>query len=177
MMRCTGQPKTSVSTSNFDPPPNRPDRMYRHDRPVDPEFLPSELLYYRIAVTGPVGSCPDGVDIRLPEDSVNRGKYSEPTDVLFPDYFHLGVAEFPVSKIPAPRSFTDQQGNSRGYELKVEHDPKEDNYAHSELRAFRERSRVTHTGKIPVTVKSEFRQLVAEAMVIRVAVPAGHPTQ
>jgi len=119
---------------------------------------------------------PEGVDIRLPEDSVNRGKYSEPGDVLFPNYFHLGVAEFPVSKIPTPRSFTDQQGNVKDYELKVEHDPKEENYAHSEVRAFRERLRVTHSGKIPITVKSEFRQLIAEAMVIRVAMSAGRPS-
>jgi hypothetical protein len=150
--------------------------MYRKGRPVDAEFLPSELLYYRISVTGPIGSRPDGVDIRLPEDSVNRGKYSEPGDVLFPEYFHLGVAEFPVSKIPAPRSFTDQQGNTRDYELKVEHDPEEENYAHSEVRAFRESLRVTRTGKIPITVKSEFRQLIAEAMVVRIAVPVGRPS-
>jgi len=150
--------------------------MYRKGRSVDPEFLPSELLYYRIIVGGPVGSRPDGVDIRLPEDSVNRGKYSEPGDVLFPDYFHLGVAEFLVSRIPAPRSFTNQQGETKDYELKVEHDPQEDNYAHSEVRAFRERSRVTRSDKIPVTVRSEFRQLIAEAMVIRIAVPPARPS-
>jgi hypothetical protein len=146
--------------------------MYRKSRPIDPEFLPPELLYYRMGVPGTVGSRPDGVDIRLPEDSVNRGKYSEPNDVLFPNYFHLGVAQFPVSGIPAPRSFTDQLGTTREFHLKVEHDPWEDNYSHSEVRAFREGTRVTHTSKIPVTVKAEFRQLIAEAMVIRVAVPA-----
>ena len=150
--------------------------MYRNDRAVDAEFLPSELLYYRISVLGPIGSCPEGVDIRLPENSVNRGKYSEPRDILFPNYFHLGVAEFPVSKIPAPRTVTDQQGKTRVYELKVEHDPMEDNYAHSEVRAFREHLRVTHTGKIPVDLKSEFRQLIAEAMVICIAVPVRCPS-
>jgi hypothetical protein len=146
--------------------------MYRKGRPTDSEFLPSEPLYYRMSVAGSVGSRPDGIDIRLfPEDSVNRGKYSEPRDVLYPSYFHLGVAEFPVSKIPAPRSFTDQQGDTRVFALTVEHDPKEDNYAHSEVRSYREGFRIEHTGKIPKTLKSEFRQLLAEAMVICIAVP------
>jgi hypothetical protein len=106
--------------------------MLQGDRTVDNQFSPSEALYYRMSVVGPVGSRPEGIDIRLPEDSVNRGKYSEPGDVLYPNYFHLGVAEFPVSAIPGPRPFTDQQGETRTYALTVEHDPKDDNYAHSE---------------------------------------------
>ena len=84
--------------------------------------------------------------------------------------------QIPVSTIPPPRSFTDQQAVTRDYELRVEHDPEDDNYAHSEVRAFREGLRVTHSGKIPVTVKSEFRQLIAEAMVIRIEVP-GNPSR
>ena len=171
MTLCAKLPKISVSTSNTEPPTDRPERMYRRGRPIDPEFLPPELLYYRIGVPGGVGSRPDGVDIRLPEDSVNRGKYSEPADVLYPDCFHLGVAEFPVSGIPAPRSFTDQAGETREFRLRAEHDPYEDNYAHSEVRAFREGTRVKRTGKIPVTIKAEFRQLIAEAMTIRIPVP------
>lgn len=145
--------------------------MYQRGRPVDPVFEPSELLYYRISVKGIVGSRPEGIDIRLPEDSVNRGKYSEAEDVLYPNHFHLGIAQFLVSAIPPPRVFTDQQGDTRTYELKVEHDPHADNYAHSEIRAFREGLRVQRSGKIPVVLKSEFRQLIAEAMVICRAVP------
>jgi hypothetical protein len=146
--------------------------MYREDRDIDPEFLPSELLYYRMRVAGPVGSRPvGGIDIRLPEDSVNRGKYSEPGDVLFPKYFHLGVVQFPVSAIPASRSFTNQQRMTREYALNVEHKPDYDNYAHSNIIAFRDRARAKDSGEIPKTLKSEFRQLIAEAMVICIAVP------
>ena len=140
--------------------------MLQKGRPIDPEFLPDELLYYRISVDGPVGSRPEGVDIRLPEDSVNRGKYSEPTDVLYPNYFHLGVAQFCVDAVPGPRYF-----EGREYNLVPEHDPEKDNYAHSEIRAYRQGERVVHTGKIPKLIKAEFRQLLAEAMVICCAMP------
>ena len=145
--------------------------MYRQGRAVDPVFEPTEVLYHRIAVGGAAGTRPDGFDIRLPEASVNRGKYSLPEDVLYPNYFHLGVAEFPVSAIPAPLDFKDQQGSTKRYELTIQHDPQEDNYAHSELRAFRDGLRVVHSGKIPVVVKSEFKQIIAEAMVIRLEMP------
>src|SRR3954447_12309055 len=140
--------------------------MYRRGRPLDPVFEPNEDLYYRISVQGGVGEHPEGVDIRIPEDSVNRGKYSEPDDVLYPSYFSLGIATFKVSAIPSPKIFTDDQGITREYSLKVEHDPYEDNYAHSEVRAFREDVRVQHSSKIPKTIKSVFRQLMAEAMTI-----------
>jgi hypothetical protein len=146
--------------------------MFRGDRAVDNQFLPAEDLYYRISFAGPIGSRPEGIDIRLPEDSVNRGKYSEAADVLYPNYFHLGVAVFPVSAVPGPRPFKDQQGDTRVYALTVEHDPEDDNYAHSEVRSYREGVRVEHSGKIPKVLKSEFRQLIAEAMVICIAVPA-----
>lgn len=133
---------------------------------MDPHFEPHEFLYYRISVKGPVGSRPAGVDIRLPEDSVNRAKYSEPEDVLYPNYFHLGVAQFKVGSLPEPR-----QAGDLVFRLTVEHDPEEDNYAHSEVRSYRQGLRVTHSGKIPVLVKAEFRQLIAEAMAICRIVP------
>jgi hypothetical protein len=86
--------------------------------------------------------------------------------------FHLGIARFKVGDIPAPRCFTDDQGNTREYALKVEHDPYDDNYAHCEIRAFRGGERVKTSSKIPITIKSEFRQLIAEAMTIcRAAAP------
>jgi hypothetical protein len=141
--------------------------MYSRDRPIDPAFLPAELLYYRISVEGSIGSRPTGIEIRFPDDSVNRTKYGgEIEDVLYPNYFHLGVAQFTFGSLPKPREFKDQQGDKRVYLLTVEHDPWENNYYHCELRSYREGVRVVRSGKIPEIVKSEFRQALAEAMTI-----------
>lgn len=74
--------------------------------------------------------------IRMPATSVNRGRFSEPEDVLFSEdgkYNGLGVVEFPVSDVPKQIS----QANGPTYVFFMEHVPLETtteiNYAHSEI--------------------------------------------
>ena len=71
--------------------------------------------------------------IRFPF-SVNRSKYSEPRHVLeHPKRQGWGVAEIKVGEIPKDVI----KFNKTTYNLQVDHKPKPDNYAHSEIRIYK----------------------------------------
>lgn len=95
--------------------------------------------------------------IKFPDWSVNRSKYSEPDDVLIPSYLDWGIAEFQVESVPKKM---ESPGNVV-FEFKVEHDPVDDNYSHSEVRTYKEG---THHKNIDVnkTVKKQFRQMLSD---------------
>jgi len=113
--------------------------MYRNGRPFNPQFEPGEALYRMFR--------PEAVEADrllaafIPFDaamSVNRSKYSEPGDILSVlrlKYAHWGVVRFRVSDVPT------RMESEAGvlFEWFVEHAPEEDNYAHSEVRTFRNR--------------------------------------
>ncbi|MBE7561102.1 hypothetical protein HS125_20000 [bacterium] len=143
-----------------------PPHLLQGNRPLDPEFLPSERLFFRIKSSQLVEGQVAPEAIRFPRFSVNREKYNRPADVLVPDWPDWGVAAFKYEDVPdKPWSAV---GSPHEFTFRVEHDPLPHNYAHSELRAYRNRE---HSEKIdvPKTVKKAFRQeLAARVVVLRV---------
>ena len=111
--------------------------MYRRGRPVDQEFEPSEQLYRRYKREHWVDNHFSNTGLRFPDESgpsVNRGKYSEPEDVLFSpsgEFNRWGVLKFRVADIPGPI----EDGAGCLYLFSARHVPEDDNYAHSELWA------------------------------------------
>jgi len=91
--------------------------------------------------------------MRMPDQSVNRSKYSRPNDVLFPQYFLCGILAFPVSDVPNNLL----SGTGISTEFKVTHVPFRDNYAHSEIRAFDEQSH-KRRDSLSDGVRREFRR-------------------
>ncbi len=173
--------------------PELPDRLLRNGRPIDNDFDPDEPLYLRF----------QGDDVRLDEDgnqilnegcikypafSVNRGKFSEPDDVLFrtcvremaiargqdpskldiskPTRFEgWGVARFQVRDIPPP-----DESAPNTFEYCVAHDPCEDNYSHSEVRTLKN-ARFDPKVSLPTQVKKRYRFFLSKRL--SVVIPAG----
>jgi hypothetical protein len=136
---------------------SRPGRMYRQDRLVDPEFAPSEDLYYRCQAQHVAESRLLPTALRFPDFSVNRAKYSLPEDVLIPDYQTWGIAAFQVKDIPP-----DQKSDaSTTYTWGVIHDPNVDNYAHSEIRTYKNGYYAKNLD-VSKTVKKAFRQILSD---------------
>ncbi len=136
---------------------DRPERMYRVGRPIDSYFEEDELLYNRCRLEHVDGERLLPTGIRFPDWSVNRGKYSEPEDVLIPEYWDWGIAQFEVSSVPKSLNLP---GNTQ-FEFRVEHDPLENNYSHSEVRTYKDGN---HHRKLEVnkTVKKQFRQILSD---------------
>ncbi|MTJ22697.1 hypothetical protein FJR06_15770 [Dolichospermum sp. UHCC 0352] len=140
---------------------NRPQKMYRMSHPVDMSFDENEKLYNRCQKEHINGERLLPTGIKFPDWSVNREKYSDPEDVLVPNFFDWGIAQFKVSDVPEQ---IESPGNIK-YDFRVEHDPTEDNYAHSEVRTYKDGN---HSKKLEVnkTVKKLFRQMLSEKTVI-----------
>jgi hypothetical protein len=100
---------------------------------IDPDFAPSERLFRRVPAAALLGDSVDDIALPAPSFSVNREKYSAPRDVLRGlDGFR--VAAFAVRDLPSNVAGED----SSLYRMGVEHEPEEDNYAHSGVHTFRE---------------------------------------
>ena len=149
--------------------------MYRNGREPVAHFAPDELLYMRVE--------PDHVNsrgvpmasaFRLPSQSVNRSKYSEPEWVLIPNYQEWGILSFERQDIPEElRSSQPPPDQSAEYRFAVEHDPRDDNYSHSEIRAYRKgRNEFNERLQVVRTVKQKFRMRLAECATI-LKFPAG----
>ena len=119
-------------------PISTPERLLQQGRAIDPEFAPGESLYLRYSpqIEATEDLPASAMAIRFPDFSVNRGKYSEPEDVLIPNWPDFGIAAFRVRDVP-----TSVSGRGIVYEFKVEHDPLELNYAHSEVRTYKDGKR------------------------------------
>ena len=114
-------------------PPERPERLYRRGREVVPEFAATEMLYMRYSAEQFLEDhlSPAAIRSQL-QQSVNRGSFSEPEDVLFSEtgaYNGLGAVGFPVSAIPDKVD----QPDGPSYTFSVQHQPEELNYSHSEI--------------------------------------------
>jgi len=137
--------------------------MYRNNRLVDPNFQKDERLYYRCQEDffdekgNIVGS-----SIKFPTCSVNRGKYSKPEDVLLPDYLNWGIVEFQVGNIPAQLKTPD----GKEFDFKVEHDPTEENYSHSEIRTYKDGLIPKTNKQVADSVKKSFRTIVSQYAVV-----------
>lgn len=143
----------------------RPGRMYAKGRPLDPEFLGTEQLYSRCKL--------DWIDenghlkptyVRIPDQSVNREKYSQCKDVLLPDgspqsraWLLWGVASVRVEDLP-PQS---QSAGGVTFQVTVEHDPLDDNYGHCELRVYKDGHRECDSKKVNSKVKKEYQVKLA----------------
>ena len=107
--------------------------MYRRGREVVSSFEPTECLYLRYSAQTFLDGQLEPAAIRSQlKQSVNRGGFSEPEDVLFSEsgeYNGLGVVEFRVSDIPQRVD----QSNGPNYVFFMQHEPEEENYAHSEI--------------------------------------------
>ncbi|MBW4444358.1 MAG: hypothetical protein KME10_24695 [Plectolyngbya sp. WJT66-NPBG17] len=131
--------------------------MYRAGRHVDPEFEDDELLYNRCQALHVAEQRLLPTGIKFPDWSVNRSKYSEPDDVLIPTYLDWGIVEFQVDSVPKK---LESLGNVV-FEFKVEHDPVDDNYSHSEVRTYKEG--IHHKNvEVNKTVKKQFRQMLSD---------------
>jgi hypothetical protein len=119
---------------------------------IDPHFEPNEALYRRIQPGSyPVTEATIQKLIVFPDCSVNRSKYSQPEDVLKPDYLHWGILEFLVKDVPTIL----QEGESSSSFLVV-HCPLEDNYAHSEIQSYKGE----HLKEPSKTLKTRFRDAI-----------------
>jgi hypothetical protein len=117
----------------------RPERMKRQGRPVDPEFLPAEKLFRRYQRTHIVDGVFTGVGLSFEEaPSVNRAKYGESGDVLFSEaeeeFAGWGVLSWEVRQIPTPQPGPPEQPR---FTIVPKHVPLENNYAHSEIHCAR----------------------------------------
>lgn len=157
-----------------------PPRFSVDNRPLNNKFEDDELLFMRFVSDDvdpafgnrlPVGA------IKFPDFSVNRGLYSQPTDVLIPNWIKHGIAELMVKNIPQPiLSGNEKDKNRKTYEFKVEHDPIDinhpyyskqgfENYAHSEIRVYKDgtHQKTEDKAKIPPTVKKLFRTYISDS--------------
>jgi hypothetical protein len=146
--------------------------MWRQDRPVIEKFEPSELLYRR-CVKNDLAIDDENelwsITVEFPAFSVNRELQSEPMefrsapeDVLIPpdgkvttNIELMGVVQFPVSAVPG--SLTPLQGGAT-VNFRIEHLPEDDNYSHSEVRAYKGGVLATSVSE---TVKKDFRSEIA----------------
>lgn len=145
-------------------------RLARRERAVDPDFAVKEHLYRRCPATelDPGDSerlFPDQISF-YPDWSVNRGKFSEPKDVLSPNFWSWGVAVFQVKDIPSPCT----TGGNVTYHWEAQHQPLEENYPHTEIWTHKN---TVHLGnpktetdanppKLSATVKKHFRTVLSE---------------
>jgi hypothetical protein len=136
---------------------NIPERLLRRGRVVDEHFDSSERLYHRCQLQHINSGRLLPQAIRFPNFSVNRSKYSQPEDVLLPCYRDWKIAAFEVIDIPEPQS-TDKNTE---YSWRVKHDPLDTNYAHSEVRTFKN-SVYDENLKVPTTIKKQFRQILSD---------------
>lgn len=145
----------------------RPPRMFRGERLPDPQFERSEPIYIR---------CPSNhlqrtnggrrllpTFIRASGYSVNRGKYSLCFDVLLPgaqhgslEWLYWGVASLQVRDVPSQL-----QPSTTPTAFRVEHVPDDDNYAHSEIRAYKSERQVADN-RVAKMVKKALRQIISD---------------
>lgn len=147
--------------------PERPGRMRRNGRPEDPAFSPLEKLFRRYTrdhyINGQFSNT--GFAFTSPQ-SVNRQKYSEPTDVLFSEtdeFATWGVLSLKTADLPS--SFPEDNPQ---YSFFPKHVPMEDNYAHSEVWC----DRIPLTGEYvrPSKPMSKlFRAVLSQRVVIEIA--------
>ncbi len=160
-------------------------RVHQNGRLEDPKFRPDEPLYHRFRKDLIVAGKVTPLEI-LPfrsgsGPSVNRGKYSEPCDVLEPDCCdghdrsQYRVLEFRVEDVPKQIEVNQQNGRNLRFCLK--HVPHSTCFSHSEIRCYTE----DESGvciEPPPSVRRKLRAEVARRASIRDCIPSeGHAVQ
>ena len=144
-----------------------PKRLLQAGRKAAPSFDSKELLFMRLCAKHYDDGKLNAVGaIRFPEFSVNRGKFSEPEDVLLPDWGNWGIVGFSVGDVRSVASVP--QCSTTEYTWDVVHVPQEMNFSHSEVRCCKN-GKYTAGSKIKNTpAKHHLRmQLLAKTMVLR----------
>lgn len=151
---------------------NIPQRLCINGRKRDDEFEQNEVLYLRFKKTHFDSSSRFPIlAVRFPDCSVNRSKYSEPEDVLLPNWLDYGIAQVMASDIPT--SIPEDETVT----FTVKHDPVGpghdyfatqgfENYAHAEIRAYRDNIHLKSKEAVKSLVRKKFRTAVGEAMSI-----------
>jgi hypothetical protein len=137
-----------------------PHEMFRNGRPIDPNFLPDEELYIRFDRID--GENVDPACIKAPVQSVNRSKYSRAEWVLlarYPQFLDWGYGSFKVSDIP--ESITSEFNITHFYT--VEHAPLDDNYSHSEVRAYKNGELVRRKND---AIRLKYRVILSQKIII-----------
>jgi hypothetical protein len=140
--------------------------MYRQNRPEAPVFAPDELLYRRYRREHWVGGRFAGPGIQFPKQSVNRGGFSEPEDVLYSDsgeFDGQGVLQCRVCDVPERLELPPAPGAV----FFLKHAPVDDNYSHSEIWADKLESTGAYVEPSP-SLKKLFRTVLAQRMSIRI---------
>lgn len=144
-------------------PPDYPARLLCNGRPADPEFLPTEELYFRIPALQAGEESTDFVPpgtIRSLPFSVNRQKHSDPHDVII-GYPNCGIAVLRVQDVPTHL----KSDTGIRFDFVVEHMPVDDeeanNYAHTEVKVFRDGKEVNNKA-LGNKVKAAFREMVSQ---------------
>lgn len=101
---------------------------------------------------------PDQISFR--DWSLNRGKYSEPEDVLI-GRVGFGIATFKAADVPA--SVLSETGNA--FDFRLDHDPEEENYSHSRIIVGRD-GLFQADLKVPKTVKKKYRLTISDKATI-----------
>jgi hypothetical protein len=106
---------------------------------------------------------------RIPEED---GPFSEPGDVLLPENRRAwAVARFRVRDVPGGAFQTAPvERGGRTITFGVEHDPLDDNYAHSELRAYVD-GEFHENARVSTGVKKAFRARLAPKL--EIIIPPG----
>ncbi len=115
---------------------NIPERLKQNNRPAIQQFDPQERLFHRFNKLTQEGGHFYPASIGFPEFSVNRERFSEPEDVLLPDFFNWGIAAFKKEDIPGAFVIGNENSNETVYDFIVFHVPEEENYSHSEVRTL-----------------------------------------
>lgn len=127
-------------------------RLYRDGRPIDPIFDNSEKLYRRFCHDEVIDGRYSPSRIKPPGSSLNRGLYSEPRDVLFPNNPCCGIAIFVVEDVS---SIEVKSGNGVDvFSFGLSHKPEEYNYSHSEIIVFKNKKILLSRSFSSVALKS-----------------------
>jgi hypothetical protein len=138
-----------------------PDELRACGRACDPNFDPQENLFLRFQ--NQAGGRIEPTDVRCPDQSVNRGKYSKPEWVLLPSFPEWGIGCIKVADVPTRLL----KGDGTPVHFQVEHDPQEDNYAHSEIRAYADFTLQDRLRKIKSNpLKLTFRTILSQKATI-----------
>jgi len=139
---------TSRASKLHDELADRLKRLDRGDRSLVPVFEGSELIYHRLPPTAFKNGVITDHGIKSPRWSVNRGSFADEWDTLIKIdqsgyqglYLNYAVVSFAASDLPPEMKSgddADQLEQRDTFRFKLEHDPYDKNYAHSEVRTFK----------------------------------------
>ena len=143
--------------------------MYPWGRRARPFHDPKELLYLRFRPADLVNGEIPPTSMPFPTWCANRSRFSQPLDVLIPNWPDWKVAAFAVEAVPQQLKTepeTKKVGGKRQAVIRTflfvpVHLPEPDNYAHSEVQSF-EDGNPGEMAEPPKTLKKKFRTMLSE---------------